>query len=304
MTALTTRLPGDRRSETPGPGGGGHGHRHTGQAARASRLRRATGAVGPLGIGISVVWISAVVLLPLAALMFTALSGGIGTLWEAITAPAALAALRVTVLTSAVVALVNVVMGTLVAWVLVRDDFRGRGVINALIDLPFALPTIVASIVLLSLYGPNSPIGVHLNATKPGLVVALAFVTLPFVVRAVQPVLIEADREVEEAASSLGASNPTIFRRVVLPTLAPAVISGGGLAFARAIGEYGSVVLIGGNIPGRTQVASQYIQQQIEIDRPVNAAAVSVALLAIAFVTLFALRVAAGAQRRREERAP
>ncbi len=218
------------------------------------------------------------------------------------TAPNAVAALRVTVLVSAIVAVVNVVMGTLVAWVLVRDDFPGKGAVNALIDLPFALPTIVASIVLLSLYGPNSPIGLPLNASQPGLVVALAFVTLPFVVRAVQPLLIEADREVEEAAASLGASNLTIFRRVVLPTLAPAVISGGGLAFARAIGEYGSVVLIGGDIPGRTQVASQYIQQQIEIDRPTNAAAVSVTLLAIAFVSLFVLRVAAGAQRRRQER--
>jgi ABC-type sulfate transport system permease subunit len=189
---------------------------------------------------VAVLWLSVIVLLPLAAMTFTALSGGVGDLWEAITAPAALAALRVTLIASAVVAVVNVVMGTLVAWVLVRDDFRGKGLVNALIDLPFALPTIVASIVLLSLYGPYSPIGVQLNATTPGLAVALAFVTLPFVVRAVQPVLLEADREVEEAAASLGASNLTVFRRVVLPTLLPAVVSGGGLAFARAIGEYGS----------------------------------------------------------------
>jgi sulfate transport system permease protein len=253
---------------------------------------------------VSVLWVSVIVLLPLAAMTFTALSGGLGDLWEAVTAPAALAALRVTLGTSAVVALVNVVMGTLVAWVLVRDDFRGKGLVNALIDLPFALPTIVASIVLLSLYGPYSPIGVQLNATTPGLTVALAFVTLPFVVRAVQPVLLEADREVEEAAASLGGSNLTVFRRIVLPTLLPAILSGGGLAFARAIGEYGSVVLIGGNIPGRTQVASQYIQQQIEIDRQVNAAAVSVALLLVAFVVLFLLRLLAGFQRRREEKAP
>nr|WP_235530756.1 sulfate ABC transporter permease subunit CysT [Phycicoccus sp. Root563] len=231
----------------------------------------------------------------------TSFGEGWSGFWDAVTAPVALASLRVTVAVSAVVALVNAVMGTLIAWVLVRDDFRGKRVVNALIDLPFALPTIVASIVLLSLYGPNSPVGIHLNATQPGLLVALAFVTLPFVVRSVQPVLIEADREVEEAAASLGASNWTTFRRVVLPTLAPAVIGGTGLAFARAIGEYGSVVLIGGNIPRKTQVASQYIQQQIEIDRPVNAAAVSVALLAIAFVTLFVLRVLAGRSQRREE---
>ena len=267
-------------------------------------MRRVTGTVGPLAIGVSVLWLSIIVLLPLAALTFTALSGGLGEFWDAVTAPASLAALRVTLGTSAVVALVNVVMGTLIAWVLVRDDFRGKSLVNALIDLPFALPTIVASIVLLSLYGPNSPVGVQLNATTAGLAVALAFVTLPFVVRAVQPVLIEADREVEEAAASLGASNWTIFRRVLLPTLAPAILSGGGLAFARAIGEYGSVVLIGGNIPGVTQVASQYIQQQIEIDRPANAAAVSVVLLLVAFLVLLALRLVAGVQQRREEKAP
>lgn len=202
---------------------------------------------------------------------------------------------------SIVVALINAVMGTLIAWVLVRDEFPGKRIVNALIDLPFALPTIVASIVLLALYGPQSPIGIQLNATQPGLVVALAFVTLPFVVRSVQPVLIEVDREVEEAAASLGADNFTIFRTVVLPTLAPAILGGVGLAFARAIGEYGSIVLIGGNIPGRTQVASQYIQQQIEIDRPVNAAAVSVALLLIAFVALFVLRLVANRGRVREE---
>ena len=251
--------------------------------------------------GLVGLWLSVLVLLPLAALTVTSLGEGVGGFWDAVTAPVALASLRVTVLVAAVVAVVNAVMGTLIAWVLVRDDFPGKRIVNALIDLPFALPTIVASIVLLSLYGPNSPINVHLNATQPGLLVALGFVTLPFVVRSVQPVLIEADREVEEAAASLGASNWTTFRRVVLPTLAPAVISGTGLAFARAIGEYGSVVLIGGNIPRKTQVASQYIQQQIEIDRPLNAAAVSVALLAIAFATLFVLRLFAGRSLRREE---
>ena len=255
----------------------------------------------PLGVGLVGLWLSLIVLLPLAALTVTSFEEGWSGFWGAVTAPVALASLKVTVGVSVVVALINAVMGTLVAWVLVRDDFRGKRFVDALIDLPFALPTIVASIVLLSLYGPSSPIGIHLNATRPGLVVALTFVTLPFVVRSVQPVLIEADREVEEAAASLGASGWTTFRRVVLPTLAPALISGTGLAFARAIGEYGSVVLIGGNIPRRTQVTSQYIQQQIEIDRPVNAAAVSVALLAIAFATLFVLRLLASRSQRREE---
>ncbi|MFC6243010.1 sulfate ABC transporter permease subunit CysT [Knoellia sp. GCM10027112] len=248
-------------------------------------------------------WLSLIVLLPLAALTVASLEEGLAGFWEAVTAPVALASLRVTVGVSVVVALVNALMGTLIAWVLVRDDFPGKRIVNALIDLPFALPTIVASIVLLSLYGPSSPVNIHLNATQGGLVVALAFVTLPFVVRSVQPVLIEADREVEEAAASLGSDSWTTFRRVVLPTLMPAIVSGTGLAFARAIGEYGSVVLIGGNIPRETQVASQYIQQQIEIDRPVNAAAVSVALLAIAFLTLFLLRLYISRAQQREESA-
>ncbi len=262
---------------------------------------RVTGSVGPLGIATAVLWLSIIVLLPLAALTVTSFEDGWGGFWDAVTAPAALDSLHITVLVSVVVALINVVMGTLIAWVLVRDEFPGKGVVNALIDLPFALPTIVASIVLLSLYGPQSPIDIHLNATQPGLVVALAFVTLPFVVRSVQPVLIEADREVEQAALSLGADNWTTFRRIVLPALTPAVISGGGLAFARAIGEYGSVVLIGGAIPRKTEMASQYIQKQIEIDRPINAAAVSVALLAIAFVTLLVLRLLADRAARKEQ---
>ncbi len=266
------------------------------------RLRTVTGGVGPVALGIAGLWLSLIVLLPLAALTVTSFAGGVGGFWEAVSAPAAVASLTITVGVALVVALINVVMGTLIAWVLVRDDFPGKGVVNALIDLPFALPTIVASIVMLGLYGPSSPIGLDLSSTKPGLVVALAFETLPFVVRSVQPVLIEVDVEVEQAAASLGASNLTIFRRIVLPVLWPSVLSGGGLAFARAVGEYGSVVLIGGNIPKETQVVSQYIQQQIEIDRPSNAAAVSVALLAISFLTLFVLRVVASRSTRLEER--
>lgn len=266
--------------------------------------RHPSGGAQPLSVGVVTLWLSIIVLLPLAALTVASFEEGVAGFWEAVTAPAALASLRVTVVVSAVVAVVNALMGTLVAWVLVRDAFPGQRAVNALIDLPFALPTIVASIVLLSLYGPSTPIGVQLNATMWGLVVALAFVTLPFVVRSVQPVLIEADREVEEAAASLGASGWVTFRRIVLPTLAPAIVSGTGLAFARAIGEYGSVVLIGGNIPRETQVASQYIQQQIEIDRPVNAAAVSVALLLIAFGTLLVLRWIANRNQRLEGNGP
>ncbi|WP_169823295.1 sulfate ABC transporter permease subunit CysT [Aldersonia kunmingensis] len=269
---------------------------------RGRRRFQVTGTIGPLGIGVAMLWLTVIVLLPLAALTVTSFEDGWSGFWDAVTAPSALASLRVTVTVSVIVALINVVMGTLIAWVLVRDEFPGKRIVNSIIDLPFALPTIVASIVLLSLYGPDSPVNIHLNATQPGLIVALAFVTLPFVVRSVQPVLIELDREVEQAAASLGANNWTTFRRIILPTLGPSIISGAGLAFARAIGEYGSVVLIGGNIPRVTQMLSQHIQQQIEIDRPVNAAAESVALLAIAFVTLLVLRLFAERTMRREQR--
>jgi sulfate transport system permease protein len=258
-----------------------------------SRRRRRAGetGVGPLGLGVATLWLSVVVLLPLAAVLVKSFDNGIGGFWDALTAPAARAALVLTVGISAVVTLINVVTGTLIAWVLVRDDFRGKAIVNAVIDLPFALPTIVASIVLLALYGPHSPIGLDLYATRPALIVALAFVTLPFVVRSVQPVLIELDREAEEAAASLGANGWTTFRRIILPSLYPALLGGAGLAFARAVGEFGSVVLIGGGIPRQTEVASQYIAQQIEIDRPASAAAVSVALLVISFAVLFALRL-------------
>jgi len=267
--------------------------------ARRKASRSQTGGVGPIGLGVATLWLSVLVLLPLAAVLFKALGDGPGAFFDAITAPAARAALLITLGISLVVTLINVVTGTLIAWVLVRDDFRGKGIVNAIIDLPFALPTIVASIVLLALYGPRSPIGLDLYATKAAVTIALLFVTLPFVVRSVQPVLMELDRESEEAAASLGASGWTTFRRVILPALVPALLSGAGLAFARAVGEFGSVVLIGGDIPRKTEVASQYIAKQIEIDRPASAAAVSVSLLVISFAVLFVLRLVI---RRREHR--
>src|SRR3954452_10316404 len=255
--------------------------------------RSATGAgVGPIGLGVASLWLSIIVLLPLAAVLTKSFDNGLSGFWDAITAPGARAALLVTIVVSAIVAVINVVTGTLLAWVLVRDEFRGKNLVNAVIDLPFALPTIVASIVLLALYGPRSPIGLDLYATRPALVIALLFVTLPFVVRSVQPVLMEVEREAEEAAASLGAGGWTIFRRIILPALRPALLGGAGLAFARALGEFGSVVLIGGGIPRHTEVASQYIAKQIEIDRPANAAAVSVALLLISFAVLFVIRYA------------
>ena len=268
----------------------GHAETAIVRPARRRAPRTAVGGVGPLGLGVAMLWLSLIVLLPLAAVVARSLDGGLAAFWDAVTAPSALAALEFTIAASAIVTLINVVTGTLIAWVLVRDEFPGRRVVDAIIDLPFALPTIVASIVLLALYGPRSPVELHLFATKPAVVIALLFVTLPFVVRSVQPVLMEADREAEEAAASLGAGNWTIFRRIVLPALVPTLLSGAGLAFARAIGEYGSVVLIGGGIPRDTEVSSQYIAKQIETDRPASAAAVSVALLLISFAVLFALR--------------
>jgi sulfate transport system permease protein len=170
--------------------------------------------------------------------------------------------------------------------VLVRDDFRGKSAVNAIIDLPFALPTIVAGLTLLAVYGPRSPIGVNVAYTRTAIALALLFVTLPFVVRAVQPVLLELDREMEEAASSLGARPLTTFRRIILPNLMPAILSGVALSFGKAVGEFGSVVLISGNIPFDTEVASVNIFKSIESDDPEAAAAVSVVLLVLAFVVL------------------
>jgi sulfate transport system permease protein len=214
-------------------------------------------------------------------------SGGLGNFWDQVTGPEAVAALKLTVICSLIVVAINGVMGTLIAWVLVRDDFRGKALLNSVIDLPFALPTIVASLVLITLYGNNSPIGIHLAFTKPAVVLALCFVTLPFVVRSVQPVLLELDREVEEAAASLGAGGLTIFRRIIFPNLLPGLLSGVALAFARALGEFGSLVLIAASI--NTQVASVFIRAQIENNNLAGAAAVSVVLLVISLVMLTSL---------------
>ena len=225
----------------------------------------------------------------MAAVVLQSLEGGLGAFWEAISTPQAVAALKLTFVISLLVVLINGVAGTAIAWMLVRDDFRGKSVVNALIDLPFALPTIVAGLTLLALYGPRGPLGVNVAYTRAAVLLALLFVTLPFVVRTVQPVLIELDREMEEAAASLGASPLGIFRRVIFPNLFPAILSGGALAFARSIGEFGSVVLISGNQPFETEVASVYIFGQIESDNVTGAAAVSVVLLVISLAVLLAI---------------
>jgi sulfate transport system permease protein len=241
---------------------------------------------GLLGPGLAALYLGLIVLIPIAALLWQSISNGMGSFIDAITAPQAVAAIQLTFLASFLVVLINAVTGTLIAWVLVRDDFPGKRIVNGLIDLPFALPTIVAGLTLLSLYGPRSPFGVNVAYALPAIMLALLFVTLPFVVRSVQPVLLELDHEMEEAAASLGASSATVMRRIILPNLVPAILTGCALAFARCIGEFGSVVLISGNIPYRTEVASVYIIGQVEADQPATAAAVSVFLLVSSLVVL------------------
>ncbi len=264
---------------------------------RPSGYRARRGLVGAntglgIGLGLATLYLSAVVLVPLAAIVVRGGSHGFGAFWRSVTTPASWAALRLTLLLGVAVAATNAVAGTLVAWVLVRDDFPGRRVIDALIDLPFALPTIVAGLVLLALYGVHSPVHLNLAYARTGVMAALLFVTLPFVVRTVQPVLIEFDEEMEEAAASLGASRITAFRRIVLPNLVPAIAAGTALSFARAISEFGATVLISGNIPFKTEVASVHIFSQIESDNTVGAAAVSTVLLLASLMVLVALQVA------------
>jgi sulfate transport system permease protein len=246
---------------------------------------------GALGRGALLGYLSVVVLLPVAAILAHATDGGASGFWKAVTAREAVAAVELTLVASLVVVAVNTVFGTLIAWVLVRDEFPGRRAVNAIVDLPFALPTIVAGLVLLALYGKNGPVGIDVAFTRASVVLALLFVTLPFVVRSVQPVLIELDRSMEEVAESLGAGPLTVFRRVVLPNLAPAIISGAALSFARAVGEFGSLVLITGELPFKTEVASVYVFGQIGNDDLTGAAAVSTLLLALSIVVLTGLRL-------------
>jgi sulfate transport system permease protein len=258
-------------------------------AAAPAVAVRARPRQGGLLVGISTAYLSLIVLLPLAAVVWRSTEDGLDAFWRAVTDPQAVAALRLTLAMSVAVVAVNAVAGTVIAWVLVRDSFRGKGVLNAVIDLPFALPTIVAGLTLLALYGPRGPIGINVAYTRAAVLTALLFVTLPFVVRTVQPVLLELDREMEEAAASLGAGAFAIFRRVVFPNIFPAILSGVALAFARAVGEFGAVVLISGNIPYSTEVSSVYIFGQIESDNVTGAAAVSVVLLLISFASLLGI---------------
>jgi sulfate transport system permease protein len=226
------------------------------------------------------------VILPIAALIWASRQDGLHQFWTVATSPEAVAALKLSLGTAVIVSLVNAVLGTVTAWVLVRDDFRGKHAVNSLIDLPFALPTIVAGLTLLALYGPSSPVGVNVAFTRTAIVLALLFVTLPFVVRTVQPVLLELDLEAEEAARSLGASEVRVFRSVVLPNILPGILSGVALAFARAVGEIGALVLIAGNQPFKTEVASVFVFLHIQGGDQAGAAAVAVVMLAISFALL------------------
>jgi sulfate transport system permease protein len=250
-----------------------------------------------------VTYLSIVVALPIAALVSHGLgvsvhtngaglalwnwdlSVRLGTFWDAVTAPAALSAIWLSLWLSAVVAAVNAAMGVAIAWVLVRDRFVGQRLVEGIIDLPFALPTIVAGVVLLFLYGDASPLHVNLFETWMGLLVALLFVTLPFSVRAVQPVLASLEEEAEAAARSLGAGRLRAFASVVLPSLWPAVLSGFALGFARAIGEFGSISLISGGLQ-RTTPASAYVYNLTQSFQWINAAAVSTVLLALSLVVM------------------
>jgi sulfate transport system permease protein len=244
-----------------------------------------------VGLGVTITWFSLLVLIPLAAVVGTAGDGGWSSFWTTITSAQTAAAIRLTVAQALLVTALNVVMGTALAWVLVRDRFLGKRVLDVVIDVPFALPTIVAGLVLLSLYGPTSPVGVNVANTRIAVFMALAFVTLPFVVRTTQPVLEALERDVEEAAASLGATRLTTFRRIVLPALLPAVTAGAALSFARAIGEYGSLVLLSGNLPNRTEVASVRILSYLENGNQAGAASIAAVLLVVALVVIVGLDV-------------
>ena len=241
-------------------------------------------------------YIGLLIILPITVMIVRSLQGGLSALWADITLPQALFSLRLTIVTAFIMVLINIVTGTATAWVLVRYSFPGKQVMDALIDLPFAMPTIVAGIMLVALYGPRSVIGSFLKGynievmfNTPGIILALLFVTFPFVVRAVQPVLIELDQDMEEAAKTLGASSATIFFRIVLPSLMPSILTGAALSFSRALGEFGSIIMVAGNIPFRTQVASVYIYGEIESYNPQGALGLSVVLLFFSFAILLLL---------------
>lgn len=241
----------------------------------------------------AILYLGFMLVLPLSAIMQHGFEHGLLAFWKDITNPTAFAALRLTLTLALLVTLINAVMGTLTAYAMVRYRFFGRGFLNGLIDMPFAIPTLVTGVMLVALYGPQRTLGAWLNAhgiqiifATPGILLALLVITYPFVIRAVQPVLMQADKSQEEAAYTLGASNWTTFRRIVLPTLTPAILTGSLLCFARALGEFGSVVVVAGNIPGRTLTAPVYVYGQIESQNQQGASSMSILLLALSFTLI------------------
>lgn len=262
--------------------------------SRPARWRRSAvdgrlGLASGIGLGVTLIWFSVLVLIPLAAVVGVAAAGGWSEFWSTITNAQTFAAIRLTLGAAVIVTILNVFTGTAIAWVLVRDKFWGKSFFDVLIDIPFALPTIVAGLVLLSLYGPTSPLGVNVANTRIAVGLAFLFVTLPFIVRTVQPVLQELDRDVEEAAASLGASRITTFRRIILPALTPAIAAGAALSFARGVSEYGSLVLLSGNLPYSTEVTSVRILSSLENDNRAGAAAVATVLLIVSLIVIVAI---------------
>ncbi|MBB1023912.1 MULTISPECIES: ABC transporter permease [unclassified Dietzia] len=271
---------------TPAPPPPGSAPRRRWRAARTTLTRPAG-----VALGVSVLWFSLLVLIPLALVVISAAEGGWETFRSTLTNVQTANAIRLTLFSALAATGVNMVVGTLIAWVLVRDRFPGKRVIELVIDIPFALPSLVAGLVLLSLYGPNSPMGLTIAGTPYSVFLAVLFVTLPFVVRTVEPVLLELDPQVEQAARSLGASRAETFRRIVLPTLTPAIAAGATLSFARGVGEFGALVLFTGNRPNISEGAPIRIQSYIEIDNVAAAATVAVVLLAVALLAIAILDV-------------
>lgn len=258
-----------------------------------SKRRRVLPGFG-LSMGYTVIYLSLIVLIPIAVLFLKATSISLAEFWETVTDDRVVASYKLTFYTSFVAAMVNVLFGTLIAWVLVRYDFVGKRFVDALVDLPFALPTAVAGIALTAIYAPNGWIGQYFEAagvkiayTQYGIVIALTFIGLPFVVRSVQPVLQELDQQYEEAAATLGASSVQIFFKIIFPAIFPAVLTGFGLAFARALGEYGSVVFISGNMPMKTEIVPLLIITKLEQYNYGGAAAIAAVMLVISFFLLF-----------------
>ena len=259
-----------------------------------------------LALGFTLTYLSLIVLIPLGALILHAASLGFSGFWNIITEPRTLSALRVSFVISLVAAMINVVFGVIVAWVLIRYRFPGRRFLDALVDLPFALPTAVAGIALTAIYAPNgwvgswlAPLGIKVAYTPLGIGIALVFIGLPFLVRTVQPVLEDFEREIEEAAASLGANRRQTVFRVMLPSLLPAILTGFALAFARAVGEYGSVIFIAGNIPYVSEIAPLLIVIKLEEFNYAGATAIATAMLFISFMVILLINLIQAWQRRR-----